>query len=463
MTGHDGFVRFRLIWFGQLLSVLGSGASWFAVTVWAWQNTGSATQFALLTFCSFAAGLLSSPVAGVLVDRFPRKMVILLCDSTLAVTSVGVLVLYSVGELRPWHLMIVGAIEGVFETAHWLAYATLISDLVPADKLSRANGMVSVADPASEILAPAIGGVLLSLSSLGGIIVVDLATYLIAVVVLVFVPVPDRLSRKVTGAEKQASPSFRSGLTFGFAYIWRRRALLTLVALFFVMNLVGGVAYALNTPLVLLRSGNDAAAVGVIVAVAGVGGMAGAALMSTWNGPRRRAQFIAVGVALGCLFGPLLMSLSHNLALWLFATFWAALVPPVVNTVYQTIWQSEVPSDEQGRVFAARRFVTQLAVPVGLLGAGPLVDSVLAGRLTSDSIVAPILGHGVEGGAAALIGGVALLGIAASVVGLLSKRLRELDRAAEPRVSVNEAAHGSAPAAASVGAPPGAAGRESHH
>ncbi len=423
--------RFRIIWVGQLVSVLGSGISWFAVTVWAWQTTGSATQFGLLIFCSFASGLLASPLAGALVDRLSRKSVMLVCDTALAGCSAVVLSLYASGQLRVWHLLIVGAVEGVLETFHWLAYAALISDLVPDHQRSRANGLVGLSDPASDVVAPAVAGALLVVVTLGGVLVVDVATYLAATLSLGLVKVPDhRTARSVASA---AEPRRRlwSDALLGFGYIRRDRALRGLVGIFFVMNFVGGVAYALNIPLVLLRSGGDTAALGVVVSAGGVGGVVGALVMSVWSGPRRRARFVAGGIALGCAFGPLLMAVSFTAPLWILATFVAALVPPMVNAVHQTIWQGTVPSELQGRVFGARRLITQAALPIGLLGSGPLVDSVLTDAMNTDSVLAPVLGAGGEGAAAAVIGTAAVLGLIGGIVGLLSRALRRLDRERE--------------------------------
>lgn len=424
--------RFRIIWLGQLFSVLGSGVSWFAVTVWAWQSTGSATQFAVLTFCSFGAGLVASPLAGALVDRLHRKSVMLLCDTGLAVCSVVVLSLYSSGQLLVWQLMIVGVVEGVLESLHWLAYAALVSDLVPDERRSRANGLVGLSDPASEVLAPALGGALLLAISLGGVLVVDIATYLVAVLSLSLLHVPDH--RAGRSADEPAEPrrSLWSDALLGFAYIRRNATLRALVALFFVMNLVGGVAYALNIPLVLLRSGDDTAIVGLVVSFGGAGGVVGALVMSGWRGPRRRALFVAGAVALGCALGPLLMAVSRTAPLWLLATFAAAAAAPVANAVYQTIWQGVVPSELQGRVFGARRLVTQAAIPIGLLGSGPLVDSVLSGAIGEDSVLAPIVGVGAEGAAALVIGTTALLGIAVGTAGLFARALRKLGREREP-------------------------------
>jgi MFS transporter, DHA3 family, macrolide efflux protein len=421
----DGLRRFQIIWLGQFVSVLGSGISWFAVTVWAWQTTGSATQFGLLTFCSFGAGLLAGPLAGVLVDRLSRKVMLLLCDTALAGCALALLYLHSTSQLKVWHLLVVGVLEGVLETLHWLAYSALVGDLVSADRRSRVNGMVGLADPTSEVLAPVLGGVLLSVTTLSGVLAVDIATYLVAIPSLGLVRVPDHRDTGPAG-ETAGTRSLWTDTLVGFRYIRGNTALCGLVVVFFVTNLVGGVVYALNTPLVLLRSGDNAAVLGLVVSFAGAGGVAGALVSSIWRGPRRGGLFILAGITGACLLGPLLMAVSHVVALWLFATFVTAALPPLINAVNQAIWQGFVPTGLQGRVFGARRLITQAALPIGLLGAGPLADSALAGAIGKDSVLAPVLGTGTEGAMAMLVGAVALLGLVAGVLCMAFRPLREL-------------------------------------
>lgn len=428
--------RFRVIWLGQLVSVLASGVAWFSIMVWAWQTTGSTTQFGLLLFVSFGTGLLVSPVAGVLVDRANRKTVILLCDLGLAAASGVVLALYLSDRLQLWHLLVVGAVEGVLEGAHWLAFAGLITDLVPDEQRSRANGLMWLSDPASEVAAPAAGGALLAVASLGGVLVLDIATYLVAVVCLAVVRVPDHRAGAAAydasaGTETAGRRRWLAEVSTGFRYIWRSRVLRPLLVMFFIMNVVGGVAYALTTPLVLLRSGDSTAVLGTVISASGLGGLLGAALIGVWPGPKRRVRFIIGCVAAGCGLGPLLLAVSHTLVLWVVAAFAAAMVVPMANAVHQTLWQATVPTALQGRVFGARRALTQAAMPIGLLGAGPLVDSGLDRAITTDSALAPLVGTGTEGAAGLVLGIAALLGLATAIALAFVRQMRDLDRPAE--------------------------------
>jgi MFS family permease len=424
---------FSLVWAGQFLSMIGSGTAWFAVTLWVWGESGSATLFALLTLLSLAPGLAMAPVAGVIVDRVGRRAAILVSDTVLAGTSAIVLLLYLNGELQVWHLYVIAVVEGVMESLHIVAYSALVPLLVPESKLVRANGMVSLADPSSEVLAPALGGVLLSVADLSVVLAADLLTFGFAVVALLAVRVPDPKGEGEGGAadegERRRWAAFSADLAFGFRYIARRRGLWILLALFFVLNFSGAVSYALTTPLIMLRSGDDTAVLGLVLSVGGAGGVAGALAVSAFGTRVRRLPLVLWGMAIGSAAGPLLMGVAQTPWLWMASALAAGAVLPAVNSAYQAIWQAHVPEDVQGRVFGARRFLAQASLPLGLLVSGPLVDFVLTPVFSGGgwAVATDLFGTGKTGATALLLGLAGLAGLTAALLAMASARLRRFD------------------------------------
>ncbi|MFL1430809.1 MULTISPECIES: MFS transporter [unclassified Nocardiopsis] len=419
--------RFSLVWSGQFLSAIGSGTAWFAVTLWVWGESGSATLFALLTLLSLAPGLAMAPVAGVLVDRIGPRAAVLIGDGVLAVTSATVLTLYLTGNLEIWHLYVIAVVEGVMESLHLVGYMALIPLLVVEERLVRANGMVSLADPGAEILAPALGGVLLAMTDLSVVLVLDLATFLFAATVLLATPTPRPApaGEEGDGEERRSWAVFRADLVFGFSYIARSRPLAVLLGLFFVLNFSGAVSYALTTPLIMLRSGDDHAVLGVVLAAGGVGGVLGALTVSAVGDRVRRMTLVLAGMAAGSVVGPLLMGLAWTPWLWIASALAAGAVLPAVNSAYQAIWQTHVPEEWQGRVFGARRLLAQSSLPLGLLVAGPVVDYALT-PLFADAGGAPaaLLGTGKTGATALFLVCAGLLGLAATLTAMTSPRLR---------------------------------------
>lgn len=192
--------KFILIWFGQLVSTVGTYMSDFALTLWAWELTGSATALALVGFFSMLPSILVSLFAGILVDRFNRKYLMILSDGMAAISTVGILVLHLTGNLAIWHLYLAASITGGFGQIQELAYSTSITLLVSPLNYTRANSMNSVVHYGSNIIAPAIAGVLYPIIGLGGILPIDLATFIVAIATLVWIRIPQ--VRRAQGAEE---------------------------------------------------------------------------------------------------------------------------------------------------------------------------------------------------------------------------------------------------------------------
>ncbi|HRW48428.1 MAG TPA: MFS transporter, partial [Caldilinea sp.] len=185
-----GMTAFTIIWIGQFLSLLGTSMTRFALTIWAFQVTGEATALALVGFFSFAPVIIFSPIAGALVDRWNRKFVMILSDLAAGLSTVAVLLLYATGRLEIWHLYVAGAFAGAFESFQFPAFSAAMSMLVPKAQYGRANGLVSLADSTTTIVAPILAGILLGIVGIAGIMAIDIVTFVVAVLAVLLVAVP---------------------------------------------------------------------------------------------------------------------------------------------------------------------------------------------------------------------------------------------------------------------------------
>ena len=158
-----GMLAFTVVWIGQLVSILGTVMTGFALSIWAWQTTGEATALALVSFFTFAPTVLVSPLAGALVDRWNRKLVMMLSDLAAVLSTVVVLLLYLAGGLQIWHLYATGAFAGAFYAFQRPAYSAAITTMMPKKHYGRASGMLSVARFAPNIFAPVLAALLLNL------------------------------------------------------------------------------------------------------------------------------------------------------------------------------------------------------------------------------------------------------------------------------------------------------------
>ena len=398
LTGMRGFVIF---WLGQVISLVGTQMSGFGLTIWAYQLTGSATALALVGFFFITPLLLLSPVAGALVDRSNRKLMMMLSDLASGLATVVVAILYVSGHLQIWHLYVTGAISGAFQAFQWPAFSAAITLMLPKEQYGRANGMMGLAESGSGILAPILAGALLGLIGLGGILAIDIITFVFAVGALLFIHVPQP-QQTAAGLESQGSLWQES--LYGFRYILQRPSLLGLQLVFLCGNFVSSIAHTLAAPMILARTDNNSLIFGSVNSIGAIGGVIGGLAMSAWGGPKRRVHGVLMGWALAGLFGTLLMGLGRGLPVWGVAVFIGAGISPIINASNQAIWQAKVAPDVQGRVFAIRRLIAWFVTPLSMLIAGPLADFVMEPAMRTDSsmtaLFSPLVGSGPGAGMA---------------------------------------------------------------
>ena len=187
------YVSFLWIWAGQVVSIFGSSLSGFALGVWLYQVTGSASNFALVALCTVLPQLLVSPLAGALVDRYPRRWMMVLGDSGAALCTLAMAVLFFSGPalVQPWQVFLVTALSSAFGALQSPAYLALVPGMVPEAQLGRANGLIQLGQGLAEVLAPALAGLLVASIGVPGVLLIDLATFIVAVSVLAFVRSPE--------------------------------------------------------------------------------------------------------------------------------------------------------------------------------------------------------------------------------------------------------------------------------
>lgn len=410
-----GVKAFIIVWIGQVASLLGTAMTGFALAIWVYQVVEPnfrATAFSLLAFFGFAPIILVSPVAGAIVDRYDRKKVMILADLAAGLPTVVVLLLYSTGALQIWHLFITGAISGSFQAFHFPAYSAAVTMMLGKEQYGKASGMLAGAQFASGIFAPIVAALLLVVIDIAGVLMIDIATFLLAISLLFFVHIPQPPS---TEAGRKGIGSIWKESLYGFRYIYERRSLLGLQLTFFCANLIGTFGNVLLNPMILTRTGENKVILGGVLSAAGVGGLAGSAVMSVWGGPKRRVHGVLFGMVFLSLFGTLLMGLGHEFYVWAASSFLGLFFLPILNGSNQAIWQAKVAPDVQGRVFATRLLIAQISVPISLLMAGPLADQVFEPAMKHEGSLAGIFGWLVGTGPGT---GMSLMFIITGIVGV---------------------------------------------
>jgi DHA3 family macrolide efflux protein-like MFS transporter len=421
-----GMVGFSIVWAGQIISVLASSMSGFGFSLWMYKQTQSATAMAGMQIAFILPFLLLSPLAGVMVDRYNRKLMMMVSDLAAVLATGAILILYATGNLQFWHLYIAAAVNGLGNTFQWPAYSAAISSMVPKEQYGRANGMMSLVDAGPGVVAPILAGIILAIP-FAWIMMIDVATFFIAIGALLIVHVPQ--PEKTIEGQKQQGNMLKEA-AYGFTYIFQRPSLLGLQLIFFAGNLFTGIGFTVLAPMVLARSAQNSLAFGSVQTAGAVGGIIGGLIMSAWGGFKKRVHGVLLGWFLSGIFMAAL-GLVGGLPVWITFMALTMLVVPLVNGSNQAIWQAKVAPDVQGRVFSARRLIAWFANPISPAIAGVLADFVLEPAMKAQTGLAlsfgPLVGTGPGAGMGLLL---FFTGIGSALVGLsgyLVKNIRQAE------------------------------------
>lgn len=424
-----GMLGFTFVWLGQIVSVLASGMTTFAFTIYMYQQTHSATAMGLVQVAYITPFLIMSPIAGVMVDRYDRKLMMMVSDIAGGLASLIMLILYATGHLQFWHLYIASVVKGIGTTFQWPAYSAAISVMIPKEQYVRANGMMSLVEAGPGVVSPLLAGALLPFIGISGILLTDTLTFAVAILslLMVFIPNPSQHAD-----ETQAKDSFWKQAIFGFKYIFARPSLLGLQLVFFFSNLFAGIGMVVLAPMVLARTGQNSVALGSVESAAAVGMVIGGIAMSAWGGFKRRVHGVLLGMILTAIFTNVLLGLGSTTAIWIPVMFLGGLFIPLINGSNQAIWQAKVPPDLQGRVFSSRRLIAWLTNPISPIIGGTTADYLLEPMMKSQSngfarLMEPAFGSGSGSGMALLIFLCGFGGILVGLTGYFFRWIRDAE------------------------------------
>lgn len=415
---------FGIVWVGQLVSNLGSAMTSFGLAIWVFQETGSATQLALIVVAARMPMLVVSPFAGALIDRWDRRYAMIIADSGAAAGTLVTMLLLVTGNLETWHLYLTLAFSGVFQAFQFPAYGAATTLMVPPEQYARASGLVQLAGSIGRVAAPTVAAAVVVWSGLTVLFIVDFATFLIAVGTLLVVRFPDTARSQATGRGPMALlREAKQGLDF----ILERRALLVLMLSFVMVNFAFAFQGVLLIPLLLTIASEQTA--GLVVSVGAAGIVAGSLLLTLWGGPSDRIKGVFAPIlAMG--FGLLLIGLRPSLVTIVAGILLMNATHPIAGGSSQSIWQSKVPPELQGRVFSIRQLSATAAAPIAFLASGALADRVFEPLMESASgSLAAIVGSGPGRGIGLMfvIAGLVVIGIVAVAWNLPRIRRLELE------------------------------------
>jgi MFS family permease len=401
--------RFFAVAAGQLISWTGSALTDFAIPVWIYITTGSLADFTLFAVLGLVPGMLVSPLAGAIVDRYDRRTIMILGDLAAGGVQLILGILAWTGNLQIWHIYPLIVALSLALTFQRFAYMSAVPQLVPKRYLGHANGVVATVSGSAMLLVPLLAVGLLSVIGLGGILALDVLSYLVATLVVAFV----RFPRTMAWRRREGLLAEIAG---GVRHSWGNFNFRAMLLWFAVLNVFLAPLWLMFTPLVL--SFATLADIARVSVAGGVGGLLGGLVMSVWGGPRKhrlRGVFLAtLGFAVFCG----VVGARSDLTLIAAGAFGMAFCMTLINGQYATIIQVKVPQRFHGRVIALNTLVAWSTLPFGYIVVVPYGSELFKN-------IGEAAGIGADRGIGLLY---LVCGLAIAVVALAALRIRRLAR-----------------------------------
>ena len=367
---------------GEIVSMIGSTLTSFALGVWVYQQTALVSTYALMMVFIILPAIALSPVAGTLADRIDRRKLMIASNCLAGFSTMSAAALIWFESLQIWQVYVLAGLTAVANAFRLPAYASMITQIVPKRYYGKANGFVQLGAGMGSFIGPALAGALMGWIGLDGIVLVDLTTFVIALATLLYVRIPDALFAR------REEPFFKE-MVGGWHYIVKRHSLVAMIVMVTIANYFVGLIESLITPLVLV-SGNPES-LGFVMASNGAGILVGSALMSLWGGTQRRIDGI-LACTLLCGFCIALAGAYPSVSSQASGMFGFGFALALVNAHWISTVQTKVGMELQGRVMATNFMLMEAMVPLGYLSAGPLADRVFEPLMAKGGAGAGVLG-----------------------------------------------------------------------
>jgi DHA3 family macrolide efflux protein-like MFS transporter len=353
----------------QTISLFGSSLVQYAIMWHITLTTQSGLMMTISIICGFVPTFILSPFAGVWADRYNRKLLIILSDSLIAISTLILAILFLMGYDSLWLLFVMSAVRAIGTGIQGPAVGAILPQLVPEDQLTKVNGTNGSIQALIMLISPMVSAALLTVASMEIIFFIDVITAVIAIIILLaFLDIPVHAK----ALQKQTTSYFKD-LQEGFTYI-KNHAFLKKFFLFFAIFFVLAAPVAFLTPLQVTRSfGNDVWRLTAIEITFSIGMMIGGIFMASWGGFKNKIHTMT----LSCLIiGACTFALGVIPVFWVYLIFMGlvGVVMPMFNTPSMVLLQEKVEGDYLGRVFGVLGMISTSMMPLGMLIFGPISD-----------------------------------------------------------------------------------------
>ncbi|MFX0062345.1 MAG: MFS transporter [Candidatus Hermodarchaeota archaeon] len=367
ITANQGTFRsYLFFWLGQLVSLLGSNIVQFVIIWYITIETQSAAYLALASLLGFGSQVIITPLAGVYVDRWSRKLIIGLTDFLQASVTFVLIFLFFIGVANIWHILALLTLRGVFQAFHGPAVSAIIPVMVPRDRLSQINSVRFLFNGLVLLIGPVIAAFLMAFWEIGELLWVDVITFLIALVPLLLITIPAIIKQD----SAQIKPSFKQEFTEGLTFIKNARGLLPFLLTASSLNFL---LMPLSTLMPLYINFDH---LGMELDLALVmaflqGGIITGSLVMMLKGFKRKVLMITLAIYTVFIFY-IILALTPTGAFWIInlSAFVFGLMTTLINVTVITIIQMVVPLEKQGRVNSVTMAISSAISPLGMIYAG---------------------------------------------------------------------------------------------
>ena len=410
---------FLILWSTQSISQLGSSMTAFALTLWLYEKTGSSLSTATLTICSYAPYVLMSIFAGALTDRFDKRKTMIVCDMLAVFCTIAIFGLYHANRLMVWHLYALNVFSGLMNTVQQPASEVAMTLIMPEKYYQKTSGLRSLSRSLISILNPLIATALYSLVGLNGVISVDVGSFIIAFVALLFLI-------KIPESKKERKESVLILAKEGIGFLKDNPMIMTLILFMSGVNLVASAFDATLPGYVLPNPKGSQTILGIVTSCSGVAMIIGSLIVSVMPKPKNRVKVVYMTMLFSLGTENFLLAFSRNPIVWCIGQIIGWILVPVMSANLDVILRTTIPVELQGRVYACRNTLQFFTIPIGLFWGGFMVDNIcepLMNIYGNLPILNVLFGSGKGSGAVLMM---IILGVTGSVICLgIGKKLKK--------------------------------------
>lgn len=370
MHRQSNFPKFMLLWAGEFISAIGGGLTSFGLGVYVFGQTGSAGSMALVPLLAFLPTLLLGVPAGVLADRYDRRLLMMLGDGCSALGILYILVCMMGGGAALWQICLGVFVSSAFSALLEPSYRATVADLLTKEEYSKASGLVSLAGSARYLISPALAGALLAFSDIKLLLAIDICTFFPTVLAAAVV------RRNLPGKTAEQWDSFMDSLRQGWQAVTGNRGIQILIMVSAALTCFMGTFQILAQPLILDFA--DSATLGIGETVCACGMLASSLFLGI-RGIRRgyvRKLILSLLLAGICMVGFGVWENIYSICLFGFL-FFATL--PFANNCLDCLVRTNIADELQGRAWGLIGFLSQIGYAAAYGTVGAAADGIAAG------------------------------------------------------------------------------------